>query len=102
MLFRSSPVVALNRSVAVARVHGAEAALVELGRLEGEPALKNYYLLPAVRGQLLAELGQREPAIAAYRQAIELSYNAPERRFLERKVDEIRGARDPHFPHSEG
>lgn len=99
---KPSPVVALNRSVAVARVHGAEAALAELGRLEGEPALKNYYLLPAVRGQLLAELGQREPAIAAYRQAVELSYNAPERRFLQRKVDEIAGARDQHVPHSEG
>ena len=99
---KPSPVVALNRGVAVARVHGAEAALAELGRLEGEPALKNYYLLPAVRGQLLAELGRREPAIAAYRQAVALSYNAPERRFLQRKVDEIAGARDQHVPHSEG
>ena len=99
---KPSPVVALNRSVAVARVHGAEAALPELDRLAGEPALKHYYLLPAVRGQLLAELGHRESAIAAYRQAVELSYNAPERRFLQRKVDEILGARDPHFPPSDG
>jgi RNA polymerase sigma-70 factor (ECF subfamily) len=86
---KPSPVVALNRSVAVARVHGAQAGLAELDRLEGEPALKSYYLLPAMRGQLLDELGLWEAAIAAYRQAMELSCNAPELRFLQRKVDEI-------------
>jgi RNA polymerase sigma-70 factor (ECF subfamily) len=89
MELKPSPVVALNRSVAVARVHGAQAALAELDRLNGEPALRSYFLLPAVRGQLLAELNQHEPAIAAYRHALELSCNAPERRFLERKIDEI-------------
>jgi RNA polymerase sigma-70 factor (ECF subfamily) len=86
---KPSPVVALNRGVAVARVHGAQAALAELDQLNDEPALRNYFLLPAVRGQLLAELNQREPAIAAYRHALELSCNAPERRFLQRKIDEI-------------
>ena len=86
---KPSPVVALNRSVAVARVHGAEAALVELNLLDGEPSLKNYYLLPAVRGQLLGEVGRLEAAIAAYRHALELSCNAPERRFLERKIERI-------------
>jgi RNA polymerase sigma-70 factor (ECF subfamily) len=90
MELKPSPVVALNRSVAVARVHGAEAALAELDLLDEEPALKSYYLLPAVRGQLLAELNQREPAIAAYRRALELSCNVPERRFLERKIEQLR------------
>jgi len=89
MELKPSPVVSLNRSVAVARVHGARAALAELDLLADGPALKSYYLLPAVRGQLLAELNQREPAIAAYRQALQLSCNAPERRFLQRKIDEI-------------
>ena len=89
MELKPSPVVALNRSVAVARVHGAEAALAELDLLDEEPALKSYFLLPAVRGQLLAELNQREPAIAAYRRALELSCNAPERRFLERKIEQL-------------
>ena len=82
---KPSPVVALNRSVAVARVHGAQAALAELDRLSREPALRNYYLLPAVRGQLLAELNQHDDAIAAYREALALSCNAPERRFLQQK-----------------
>jgi RNA polymerase sigma-70 factor (ECF subfamily) len=89
MQLKPGPVVALNRSVAVARVHGAQAALAELDLLYEEPALKNYYLLPAVRGQLLGELGRREPAITAYRHALELSCNAPERRFLERKIEQL-------------
>jgi RNA polymerase sigma-70 factor (ECF subfamily) len=86
---KPSPVVALNRSVAFARVHGAQAALAELDLLDAEPALKNYYLLPAVRGQLLAEAGQREPAVTAFRRALELSCNAPERRFLQRKIEQL-------------
>jgi RNA polymerase sigma-70 factor, ECF subfamily len=86
---KPSPVVALNRSVAVARVQGAEAALVELDRLDHEPALRSYYLLPAVRGQLLAEIDQREAAIAAYRQALALAGNAPEQRFLQQKIDQL-------------
>ena len=86
---KGSPVVALNRSVAVARVHGAKAALAELNLLNDEPALRHYYLLPAVRGQLLAELNQPQQAISAYRRALELSGNAPERRFLERKIEQL-------------
>jgi RNA polymerase sigma-70 factor (ECF subfamily) len=89
MQLKPSPVVALNRSVAIARVRGAEAALAELDQLDREPALRNYYLLPAVRGQLLAELNQHDAAIAAYQQALALSPNAPERRFLQRKIDRL-------------
>jgi RNA polymerase sigma-70 factor (ECF subfamily) len=86
---KPSPVVALNRSVAVARVHGAQAALAELDRLDREPALRSYHLLPAVRGKLLAELNHCDAAIAAYRQALALSCNAPERRFLQNKIDQL-------------
>jgi RNA polymerase sigma-70 factor, ECF subfamily len=93
MQLKPSPVVALNRSVAVARVHGAQAALDDLDRLDGEPRLQNYYLLPAVRGQLLAELNRREAAVAAYREALALSCNAPEQRFLQRKIEQL----DPPF-----
>ena len=52
-----SPVVALNRAVALARVEGPTAALVEVIRLEQEPALADYYLLPSVKGALLVETG---------------------------------------------
>jgi RNA polymerase sigma-70 factor (ECF subfamily) len=89
MQLKPSPVVALNRCVAVARVHGAQAGLAELDRLTHEPALRNYYLLPAVRGQLLAELNQHDAAIAAYREALALSCNAPERRFLLHRIDQL-------------
>ncbi|HVP53618.1 MAG TPA: sigma-70 family RNA polymerase sigma factor [Candidatus Eisenbacteria bacterium] len=89
VLLKPSPVVALNRSVAVARVHGAQAALAELDRLDGEPALRYYYLLPAVRGQLLSELQHRDEAVAAYRQALALAGNAPERRFLQHKIEQL-------------
>ncbi len=89
MQLKPSPVVALNRSVAVARVHGPQTALAELDRLNHEPALRNYYLLPAVRGQLLAELNQHDAAIAAYREALALSCNAPERRFLLHRIDQL-------------
>jgi RNA polymerase sigma-70 factor, ECF subfamily len=89
MQLKPSPVVALNRTVAVARIQGPEAALDELDQIDHEPTLRNYYLLPAVRGEFLAELNRREPAIAAYRRAMELSCNAPERRFLQRKIDQL-------------
>jgi RNA polymerase sigma-70 factor (ECF subfamily) len=86
---KPGPVVALNRCVAVARVHGAQAALAELNRLDEERALSNYYLLPAVRGELLKELGHHDEAVAAYRQALSLAGNAPERRFLQRKIERL-------------
>ena len=89
MQLKPSPVVALNRSVAVARVHGAQAALAALDRLDSEPKLRNYYLLPAVRAEFLAELDCREASIAAYREALALAGNAPERRFLQRKIDQL-------------
>jgi RNA polymerase sigma-70 factor (ECF subfamily) len=89
MQLKPSPVVALNRSVAVARVHGAQAALAELDQLDDDPALRNYYLLPAVRGEFLAELDRHQDAVAAYRQALTLAGNAPERRFLQQKIGRL-------------
>jgi len=89
MQLKPSPVVALNRSVAVARVHGAQAALAELDQLDDDPALRNYYLLPAVRAEFLAELGRHQDAVAAYRQALTLAGNAPERRFLQQKIGQL-------------
>jgi len=86
---KPSPVVALNRSVAVARVHGSQAALSELDRLSDESALRNYYLLPAARGELLAELNRCGEAVVAYREALALAGNTPERRFLQRKIDQL-------------
>lgn len=80
-----SPVVRLNRAVAVMRVYGAAAGLAELDVLEGSPALRGYHLLPAVRGRMLAELGRHAEAEMAFREALGCECSEPERRFLERQ-----------------
>jgi RNA polymerase sigma-70 factor (ECF subfamily) len=79
-----SPVVALNRAVAVAKVHGPAEALAAIEPLK----LRSYYLLLALRGHLLLELGRREEAAAAFREALECRCSEPERRFLRRKLEE--------------
>jgi RNA polymerase sigma-70 factor (ECF subfamily) len=81
-----SPVVALNRAVAVGKVHGPERALAALEPIERDPKLKEYYLLAAVRGHLLLELGRREEAAICYRAALNRRCSEPERRFLKRKL----------------
>src|SRR5580692_5085534 len=83
-----SPVVELNRVVVVAKVHGPEAALAALRPLEGNRSLRNYYLLPAVQGQLLLEIGDKPGASESFRQALERPCSEPEQRFLQRKLAE--------------
>jgi RNA polymerase sigma-70 factor (ECF subfamily) len=83
-----SPVVELNRAVVVAKVHGPEAALAALRPLEGNRVLRNYYLLPAVRGQLLLDIGDKPGASQCFHQALERPCSEPERRFLQRKLAE--------------
>jgi RNA polymerase sigma-70 factor (ECF subfamily) len=75
-----TPVVALNRAVAVAEVHGPEAALA----LVEDLGLDNYYLFHAIRADLLVRLGRDAEAAAAYESAIGLTANGAERSFLER------------------
>jgi len=84
----ASPVVALNRAVAVAKVHGAAEGLAEIAELSGNPQLRDYYLLLAVRGHLLLELERREEAAACLRAALECRCSEPERRFLRRKLEQ--------------
>jgi RNA polymerase sigma-70 factor, ECF subfamily len=83
-----SPVVELNRAVVVAKVHGPEAALTLLGQLEGNRVLRNYYLLPAIQGQLLLETGHKPEASEYLLRALERPCSEPERRFLQRKLAE--------------
>jgi len=80
----ASPVVALNRAVAVAKVHGAAAGLAAIESLD----LPDYYLLLAVRGHLLLELGRNDEAAGCFRAALECPCSEPERRFLRRKLAE--------------
>lgn len=77
-----SPVVRLNRAVAVGMAFGPEAGLELLDDLAEEPALRGYHLLPAARGELLERLGREEEAQAEFARAAELSLNSPERQHL--------------------
>jgi RNA polymerase sigma-70 factor, ECF subfamily len=84
-----SPLVDLNRAVAVAMVDGPEAGLALLDTLAGEPRLTGYHLLPAARADLLRRLGRRDEAADAYRRALETVGNEPEREFLRRRLAEL-------------
>ncbi|MEO3974167.1 DUF6596 domain-containing protein [Streptomyces sp. CAU 1734] len=77
-----SPVVELNRAVAVSMADGPAAALALVDALAAEPALKEYHLLPSVRGDLLARLGRTAEARAEFTRAAALTSNARERELL--------------------
>ena len=82
-----SPVVALNRAVAVAEVDGVAIALDEIDRL-AEP-LADFHLFHSTRGDLLRRMGRLDDAAAAYERAIDLAGNAAEREFLERRREAL-------------
>jgi RNA polymerase sigma-70 factor, ECF subfamily len=77
-----SPIVELNRAVAVGMAFGPAAALEIVDGLAEEPALKNYHLLPSVRADLLVKLGRREEAVAEFGRAAALTQNTRERELL--------------------
>jgi RNA polymerase sigma factor (sigma-70 family) len=87
-----SPIVELNRAVAVGMAEGPEAGLAILDRLVCEPALKTYHLLPSVRGDLLYRLGRYEEAGAAFEAAAALAGNQREHALLERRAAEANAA----------
>jgi RNA polymerase sigma-70 factor (ECF subfamily) len=84
----ASPVVALNRAVAVAMVSGPSVALAEVQELEEDGRLAGYHYLPAIKADLLRRLGRVDEAVAAYRQALELTGNEAEREFLAWRLGE--------------
>ncbi|WP_266171484.1 RNA polymerase sigma factor [Dyella subtropica] len=77
-----SPVIELNRAVAVSMAFGPAAALAIVETLTGEPSLKNYHLLPSVRGDLLRKLNRPDEAKAEFERAAALTRNARERELL--------------------
>jgi RNA polymerase sigma-70 factor (ECF subfamily) len=83
-----SPVVALNRAVAVAMADGSASGLQLVDQIERGGALSDYYLLPATRADLLRRLGRNDQAAAAYRRALELAPTDVERRYLSRRLTE--------------
>jgi RNA polymerase sigma factor (sigma-70 family) len=87
-----SPIIELNRAVAVSMVEGPEAGLFIVDRLVHEPALKDYHLLPNVRGDLLYKLGRYDEACAAFEAAAGLAGNKREQDFLKRRAAEAADA----------
>ncbi|MFJ8487153.1 RNA polymerase sigma factor [Streptomyces sp. NPDC094038] len=87
-----SPVVRLNRAVAVGMAEGGEAGLALVAELAAEDDLTGYHLLPATRADLLRRMGRTREAAESYTQAMELAENAAERRFLAKRLAECRSA----------
>ena len=87
-----SPIVALNRAVAIAMADGADAALALVDTLGARGDLDGYHLFHATRADLLRRLGRMTEAAACYTRAISLAANDAERRFLERRLREVQSA----------
>ena len=83
----STPVVALNRAVAIGEMEGAGAALTALDAIAAE--LDNYHLMHAARGTMLRRLGQREAALAAFERAAQLAATEAERQFLAQQIEAL-------------
>jgi len=84
-----SPIVALNRAVAIAKWRGAAAGIGELERISDHPSLKNYYLLFATLGELWLEIGETDKAAGFFERALACQCSEPERRYLARKMSEV-------------
>jgi predicted RNA polymerase sigma factor len=83
-----SPVIELNRAVAIGMAEGPEIALPIVDQLMNEPTLEAYHLLPSVRGDLLQKLGRFEEAQAAFELAATLAGNKREHDLLKRRASE--------------
>jgi RNA polymerase sigma factor (sigma-70 family) len=81
-----SPIVALNRAVAVSMVEGPEVALALIDELATDPRLTSYHYVPAIRADLLRRLGRDDEALAESKRAIELTHNESERQFLDAQI----------------
>jgi RNA polymerase sigma-70 factor, ECF subfamily len=84
-----SPIVSLNRAVAVAMAYGPQPALGMINAIAATKELENYHLLHAARADMLRRLGSSAEAAKSYRRALELVTNDSERKFLERRLKEV-------------
>lgn len=88
-----SPIVELNRAVAVGMAYGPQAAFAIVEALAADPALARYHWLPSVRGDLLAKLGRHDEARAEFERAAAMTQNARERELLLVRAESMRGMR---------
>lgn len=89
MLVRPSPITALNRAVAVARLHGPKEGLAEISKITDRSTLEAYHLYHAIRGAFAAELGRTAEALTHFRQAGNLATTPSEQDFIQRRIREI-------------
>ena len=87
-----SPIVELNRAVAVAMARGPQAGLEMVDALQSEPSLQSYHLLPSVRGDLLMKVGRLDEARREFERAASLTRNARERELLAERARACAGA----------
>jgi len=84
-----SPVIKLNHAVAIAMAHGSQAGLQALIKLKDDASLRKYHLLYATFGELYERSGNIQEATASYREALALTENQAEQRFLQKKLQQI-------------
>ncbi len=89
---RPTPVIELNRAVAIAMAEGYERGLALIDELRDRGVLRGYYLLHSARGELLRRLGKRAAAAEAFETALRLAGTEPERRFLRKRLEQIKGS----------
>jgi RNA polymerase sigma-70 factor (ECF subfamily) len=94
-----SPIVELNRAVAVAMAFGPSAGLEIIDAIASEPSLKSYHLLPSVRGDFLFKLGRFTEALAEFQRAASLTHNSREREFLLGRAQACAAEPSPPAPH---
>ncbi|MGO4816085.1 RNA polymerase subunit sigma-24, partial [Cupriavidus sp. 2MCAB6] len=87
-----SPIVELNRAVAISMAEGPAAGLAAVERLASEPSLKNYHLLPSVRADLLGKLDRHGEAQAEFERAAAMTRNVQERTLLLARAENARRA----------
>ncbi len=92
MVVQPSPIVSLNRAVAIAMAKGPREGLAAMDSLAATSDLNNYHLFHAARADFLRRLGSNEEAAKNYSRALELATNESERRFLERRLREVQSA----------
>src|SRR5690242_6441017 len=92
-----TPVIALNRAIALGKAQGAAAGLAALQSMPLDESLERYPFLPTACGEFLRTLGREQEALSCFTRALELARTQPEQRFLERKLAQLRprAERDP-------
>jgi RNA polymerase sigma-70 factor (ECF subfamily) len=88
--YQSSPVITLNRAVAVAKAQGARAGIALLRTIEHSPGIQGYHHFHAALGALLVEEGKIDAAIASYEKALSLTRNSSEKAFLRQKINSLK------------